>query len=160
MKQNLDKIISGGQTGADIAGADAAIALGIPYGGTIPKGRRSENGIIPEVYTEFVESKHWQYPVRTEMNVKDSDGTVIFVCGPLAGGSEATRKLAVKHVKPVFIVNFNTSGLAANTTLPADLRMFVQHYNIKILNVAGSRESKSPGIHDKVVSFLIEAFKI
>ena len=35
----LEKIISGGQTGADQAALDAAIKLGIPHGGWIPKGR-------------------------------------------------------------------------------------------------------------------------
>ena len=34
----LKKIISGGQTGADRAGLDVAIAKGIPHGGWIPKG--------------------------------------------------------------------------------------------------------------------------
>ncbi len=44
----IDKIISGGQTGADRAGIDVAIELGIPHGGWIPKGRRAENGINQE----------------------------------------------------------------------------------------------------------------
>lgn len=43
-------IVSGGQTGADQAGLDAAINLGIPYGGWIPKGRLTEDGPLPEKY--------------------------------------------------------------------------------------------------------------
>ncbi|MFH7326653.1 YpsA SLOG family protein [Desulfurivibrio sp. C05AmB] len=40
----LTRIISGGQTGADQAGLDVAIKLGIPHGGWIPKGRMTEAG--------------------------------------------------------------------------------------------------------------------
>jgi len=46
----LKKIISGGQTGADQAGLDAAIEYGLPHGGWIPKGRLTESGTLPERY--------------------------------------------------------------------------------------------------------------
>ena len=36
----IEKIISGGQTGADRAALDVAIALDIPHAGWIPKDRR------------------------------------------------------------------------------------------------------------------------
>ena len=87
----LKKIISGGQTGADIAGIDAAIASGLSYGGWLPKGRRTEDGPLPETYA-LQEMKTRGYPKRTEQNVIDSDGTVIFVRGKLTGGSDLTRK--------------------------------------------------------------------
>jgi hypothetical protein len=41
----IKKSIPGGQTGADQAASDAAIELGIPYGGWIPKGRLTERGL-------------------------------------------------------------------------------------------------------------------
>ena len=43
----IAKIVSGGQTGADRGGLDAAILLGVPHGGWCPKGRKSEDGVIP-----------------------------------------------------------------------------------------------------------------
>ena len=46
----LKKIISGGQTGADRAGLDVAIKKGIPHGGWIPKGRKTEDGTLPTKY--------------------------------------------------------------------------------------------------------------
>ncbi len=58
----IQKIISGGQTGADIAGIDAAISLNIPYGGWLPKGRKAENGIVPEKYTQFQVMTKGGYP--------------------------------------------------------------------------------------------------
>jgi len=49
----IQKIISGTQTGADRAGIDAAIESGIDYGVWIPKGRKAEDGIVPEKYIQF-----------------------------------------------------------------------------------------------------------
>lgn len=44
------KIISGGQTGVDRGALEAAIALGILHGGYCPRGRRAEDGVIPDRY--------------------------------------------------------------------------------------------------------------
>ncbi len=82
----LKKIISGGQTGADQAALDAAIKLGIPHGGWIPKGRSTENGKLPDKY-KLKEMPTKSYPNRTEQNVIDSDGTLIITHGKLTGGS-------------------------------------------------------------------------
>lgn len=47
---SIAKIVSGGQTGADRGGLDAAIELGIRHGGWCPKGRKAEDGAIPATY--------------------------------------------------------------------------------------------------------------
>lgn len=44
------QIISGGQTGADRAGLDWAIANGIPHGGWCPKGRKALDGPLHASY--------------------------------------------------------------------------------------------------------------
>ena len=44
------KIISGGQTGVDRVALDVSLELGIPCGGWCPKGRKAEDGPIPERY--------------------------------------------------------------------------------------------------------------
>jgi len=69
----LKKIISGGQTGADVAGLDVAIKHGILHGGAIPKGKLTEDGVLPEKYN-LQEMTTKSYPKRTEKNVVDSDG--------------------------------------------------------------------------------------
>ncbi len=46
----ITKLISGGQTGADRGGLDAAIHCGLPHGGWCPKGRKAEDGVIPVEY--------------------------------------------------------------------------------------------------------------
>ena len=73
----IKKIVSGGQTGADQAALDAAIEYGIPHGGWVPKGRRTEKGRLPHRY-HLKEATTIDYEQRTELNVIDSDSTVIF----------------------------------------------------------------------------------
>ncbi len=60
----IEKIISGGQTGADQAALDAAIKLGIPHGGWIPKGRITEDGPLSDRY-DLIEMPTESYPERT-----------------------------------------------------------------------------------------------
>ena len=43
----ISKIISGGQAGVDRGAIEAALELGFPYGGLIPKGRLAEDGAVP-----------------------------------------------------------------------------------------------------------------
>lgn len=67
----ITKIISGGQTGADRAALDFAIKHTIPHGGWIPKGRKTEEGILPDNY-QLREMETTSYSKRTEQNIIDS----------------------------------------------------------------------------------------
>jgi hypothetical protein len=55
------RIISGGQTGVDRAALDVALELGLACGGWCPKGRRAEDGPIPERYP-LTETTSPRYP--------------------------------------------------------------------------------------------------
>ena len=86
----LRKIISGGQTGADRAGLDFAIEVALEHGGFVPRGRKAEDGKIPEHY-HLTELSSISYAVRTKRNVREGDGTVVFNLDPiLTGGSALT----------------------------------------------------------------------
>jgi len=150
----IKKIISGGQTGADQAAFDVAIKLGIPHGGWIPKGRKTENGILPDKY-QLQEMPTSSYPKRTEQNVLDSDGTLILSYGNLTGGSALTRKMAEKHGRPWVHVDMNKLSIvdAANT-----IKSWIDRSDIKILNVAGPKASKSPGIYKTTIEVLKASF--
>ncbi len=74
---NALRILSGAQTGADRAALDWAIFRDIPHGGWCPKGRKAEDGVIPPQY-QITGTPSATYLQRTEWNVRDSDGTVIF----------------------------------------------------------------------------------
>ena len=146
----LKKIIAGGQTGADIAGLDVAIKHGIPHGGAIPKGRLTEDGILPEKYN-LQEMSTKSYPKRTEKNVVDSDGTVIFTHGKLTGGSLLTQKKAIQHGKPVLHLDMEEVPVEEAADL---LKGFIRENDVEILNVAGSRGSKDPEIYGKTFGVL------
>ena len=140
-KFTIEKIVSGGQTGADRAGLDAAIALGIPHGGWCPRGRRAEDGRIPDRYL-LTETPGANYLQRTEWNVRDSDGTVVFTLARrVGGGSLRTLVFAERHDKPCIPIARDAGGDAVQL-----LRDFIAGHGIRALNVAGSRESKKPGI--------------
>jgi len=142
----IKKIISGGQTGADRAALDAAIEYGVPHGGWIPKGRRTENGRLPDRYI-LQETSNIGYPQRTELNLLESDGTLIFSHGKLIGGSALTQKLAKKHIRPCLHIDLDeiTDYKAVEI-----IRSWIDVRGIEVLNVAGSRASKDPLIYDAV----------
>ena len=91
------------------------------------------------------------YPKRTEKNILDSDGTLIFSRGKLTGGSALTRKLAKQHDKPWVHVDLDQMDAVIAADIIAG---WIARHNIQIMNVAGPRASKDPGIHDFVVGVL------
>mgnify|MGYP001312937102 CR=1 FL=1 len=98
------KIISGGQTGVDRASLDVAIELGIKYGGYCPKGRQSEDGIIPLKYI-LSETETDDYLERTLKNVQCSDGTLILHKGEIIAGTRQTEKYCLLEKKRIIVVN-------------------------------------------------------
>ena len=150
----IQKIISGGQTGADRAGIDAAIELNIEYGGWVPKGKKAEDGIVPEKYTKLQEMIRDGYPERTEQNVIDSDGTVIFGYGKLTTGSALTRKLAKQYKKPYLHIDLDI----VKEPVPV-IKDWVIEWDIKILNVAGRKASKAPEIYGVVKDIIKQVLK-
>jgi hypothetical protein len=147
------KIISGGQTGVDRGALDAALALNIFHGGWCPKGRLAEDGPIPKKY-QLRETASADYTVRTERNVLEADATLILCRGPLTGGTLLTHRFCEQHHKPHRIVILNR---------PPSLKTilnWLQKNCVQTLNVAGPRESQSPGIQQQCQEFitaLIEA---
>ncbi len=143
----LEKIISGGQTGVDRAGLDVGLALGLPIGGWCPKGRRAEDGVIPDRYP-LTETSERNYEARTRRNIEDSDGTLILNLGTLDGGTALTARHARQIGKPCLIVALE-AGIE-----PATFRDWLAANHITVLNVAGPRESKRPGVYAAAVHCL------
>jgi len=141
------KIISGGQTGVDRGALDAAVALGIEHGGWCPLGRLAEDGRIPDRY-RLRETETSDYPERTERNVLDSDATLILCRGPLSGGTELTRRLAEAHGRPCRVVDLEE----APSIEP--IHRWLTEQRVSVLNVAGPRESQSPGIAAAAQEFI------
>ena len=117
----ITKIISGGQTGADRGGLDAAIELEVPHDGGCPKGRKAEDGVIPDKY-DLQETESGDYLDRAEANVVEADATVIFTYCPMQGGSLRTAEFCRKHGKPYCHVNlegmWSPRAVDRQTSLP------------------------------------------
>lgn len=144
----IEKIISGGQTGADRGGLDAALALGIPHGGYCPHGRKAEDGRIPDVY-DLQEMESDDYPVRTRRNVAFAHATIIFTFGPVDRGSVLTLRICHELRVQCLIVDLSTKR-------PTGIKSFLKSAKPKILNIGGNRESRSLGIQVNVRNVLVE----
>jgi hypothetical protein len=145
------KIISGGQTGVDRAALDVALALGIHCGGFCPKGRKSEDGTIPKKYP-LTETHSDNYPERTEFNVKTGDGTLILIADNPDPGTQLTIELCKRNNKPYLVIDLNDESRV-------DIKLWLGKNNVGTMNVAGNRESISPGIHEKAYRFLLKTLK-
>jgi len=146
----IEKIISGGQTGADRAALDAAIKLAISHGGWIPHGRLTEDGPLAPEY-RLKETRSSSYADRTEKNVLDADGTLIISRGPLTGGSEYTREMAVKHNR--LWLHIDLKKISAFQAAIA-INDWISKKGIAILNVAGPRASKDPKIYKDTLNII------
>ena len=142
MAVEITKIVAGGQTGADRAALRFAIDHGIPHGGWCPNGRRAEDGPIDAEY-QLKETPGGGYLQRTEWNVRDSDGTVVFsMTAVLSGDSRSTVELARRYGKPCLHLSAQSAGDEA----PRLLREFIEERGVRVLNVAGPRGSKEPDV--------------
>jgi hypothetical protein len=149
------KIVSGGQTGVDRAGLEAAIALGLPYGGWVPKGRLAEDGVVPLKYAGMQEHTSSNYAVRTKANVRDSDATLIIAPSlPLSGGTMLTLRTAERLLRP-----HHVACLGAANAMDETMRWIQSFQPIDrpfVLNIAGPRESGAPGIQERATEFLCQ----
>lgn len=153
----IKEIVSGGQTGVDRAALDVAIKLNIPHGGWCPYQRKAEDGIIPMHY-KMKEAEaptpaecldpNAIYNKRTELNVKDSDGTLIIIKDAPIGGTLYTIEMAKKHEKPYLVLNLSDDIDVTNVA------KWIMDNNIRKLNVAGPRASQSADIYDAAYQVL------
>lgn len=136
----IDRIVSGGQTGVDRAALDVALERGVACGGWCPAGRQADDGVIPARYP-LQETAEMDHTIRTEHNVRDSDGTMMLYRGTLQGGT-AYAVLMARHMgRPVLAVNLD-SPFDADAAVA-----WIHGKRIRVLHIGGQRESSCPGIY-------------
>lgn len=140
------RIVSGGQTGADRAALDWAIRAGIDHGGWCPKGRLAVDGVIPARY-RLTETDSADYAVRTRLNVRDSDATLILNLGALDGGTALTAEHAQALGRPCLTLQLDADPTASPARAAAAIDDWIATGAFAMLNVAGPREQGRPGIY-------------
>lgn len=177
----IKKVISGGQTGADIAGLIAAKQCGIPIAGTAPKNFNTENGRNIELKNVYGLVAKGGYKSRTIQNVCDSDGTIAFIVHNGVGGTSKTIGYC-KFKKWVDFLESDSNGFKPVLVIDAsDMEMknieltkykiinWLIDNNIKVVNIAGHRkttafqkpfyESEPYDYQQRVVDILVCVFK-
>jgi hypothetical protein len=164
----ITKIVSGGQTGADRGGLDAAIYCGVPHGGWCPKGRKAEDTPIPAKY-QLDETRSANYLYRNEQNVMDTDATLVFTLGRAGRGSLRTLEYAHGHEKPWLHIDVDevpreravvaiVEWLQGRDGGDHDEYVAIPPKEC-VLNVAGSRESKADGIQELVAAIMVDVLR-
>ena len=145
------KIVSGGQTGVDRAALDVALEKGLPCGGWCPKGRLAEDCPLPARYP-LIETPLTDYFQRTEWNVRDSDGTLALTRGAPTEGTAFTIETAKRLGKPCLVLDLNQAPDSSA------VETWAKRHAVRVLNMAGPRESKCPGIYAQAAAFLRKVF--
>lgn len=148
------RVVSGGQSGVDRAAVDFAIAVGVAYGGWVPRGGWAEDfadepGLLAR-YHDFAESASSDPNERTLLNVRDSTATVTLGRGDFASAGVArARAAAIELARPLLDLDLTDPGAGER------LGRFLYGFDRPVtLNLAGPRESESPGIYDATLAFL------
>lgn len=158
---NVNKIISGAQTGVDQGALIFAYKNGLRYGGYVPKDFKMEDGAklddeITTILQKMIELKSSRYSVRTRKNVEAATATLIItVNGKMGRGTKLTEKICKEIDKPYYVVNFTVDGGEISFTVSMlDIKEWLINNDVSTLNVAGSRESKNIGIQKATYDFL------
>lgn len=165
-----DKIISGGQTGVDRAALDFAIERGIAHSGWCPAGRKAEDGPLDARY-HLRETRAAGYWPRTVLNVRDCTSALV-VFNSRVGMSPGTHRTidllggtrragdSGEAARPFYEFDLNAYDYCMK-----QLRRWLaggswsdRVADLSVLNIAGPRESKAPGIYAATLALLREVW--
>ena len=142
----IKKIISSGQNGVCQAALDVAIDLGIQHGGWIPKGRR------PAEKYQLQETKGIDYSQCTELNILESDGTLILTRGKPIKESKLAQQISMKHHRPCLHIDLNEIDEPKAVQI---ISTWIEARKMKIMNVTGPKADKDTQIHEATKRILM-----
>lgn len=123
------------------------MACGVPVGGWCPRGRRAEDGPIPAHYP-LRETASPDYAERTRRNVRDTEATLVLTRGDPNDGTLLTVETARALGRPLRVLD---PGIESDVGLVAE---WLRAEAVRVLNVAGPRESSVPGIYAEARAFV------
>lgn len=160
----IERLISGGQTGVDRGALEAALEAGIAIGGWCPPGREAEDGRISERFNlketpqeRSANATDVPRSLRTEWNVRDADATLILspnIDDATDPGTAWTQQCCNTMEKAMCVVDpFDVDAIAT-------IRTWLDMIKPKVLNVAGPSETKVPGIQQRSKQLISKLFKL
>lgn len=182
-KTTIDKIRSGGQSGADRASLDVARKSNIPICGWVPKNGWAEDmteapGVLA-LYPELEDSGAEDVNVRTNWNVRDADVLIAFIAdgsedflehGTCSPGTDYTVRSAIDYKKPYIVCDiydvlgdFGELDDMRSTNIEKHIKIIVEwlhqleQQNV-IIDIGGPRESEAPGTYSAVTEILSKVF--
>lgn len=151
------KIISGGQTGADLGGLRAAKMYGVETGGCAAKGFKTENGVCMDLKTIYgLVDKKYDYAARTKENVRNADITLIFADNIKSAGTRLTIETCKSEKKPYWV---NPAAYVVEGVI-TKMNGILTPESTFVINVAGNRESVAPGVCARAESVVGSALKM
>lgn len=158
--QVVDKVISGGQTGADIGGVLAAKLHGLNTSGWLPNGWKTLNGPRPEYADLFQmqEHKDFGYKSRTWANIYDSDATIRLAVNFSSAGEKCTLNGIKAYNKPYWDIQIDKNNpiiIAADVESLAD---WLINNDFKTINIAGNSHKTWTGMQSYTTKFLSYVF--
>jgi hypothetical protein len=159
-KQTGITIVSGGQTGVDIAALRVAQILGYRTGGEAPAGYKTQAGPRPELKQVFgLTEARGGYAARTRTNLLMTDATLVIATNLDSPGTKLTIDLAKHFEKPLHVLEVKATGKLPPFELPADeqveaaaawiaevMKPAIAERATGALNVAGNSSTSVPGI--------------
>lgn len=154
------RLRSGGQTGVDRAALDVAVERGVDYCGWCPEGGWAEDcPVAPGVldrYPRLTATVGRDPAERSRRNVHDADATLLIVpaaTGFKSPGTVATDGFARALHRPCLLLDLSAGDPVERCT--TWILGLLEHSGEPLdLNVAGPRESESPGIHAATTTLL------
>lgn len=143
------KIISGGEEGAERAALDSAIKNGFKTGGWCVRGRISNNQRIPERY-ELKETASTETAQKTELNVRDANGTLVIYHGKQNGFTHVINEFCVKHRRPYLLVNIDNDANEEKEVI----KVWTDANKIVVLNVASDKIDNSEESYKRTLTIL------
>jgi len=157
-------VISGGQTGADLAGLWAAKLCGIKTGGFAPKNWKTQSGSKPTLGSSFglVESTGG-YKKRTIENVQAADLTLIFASNPSSPGTKLTIQACREHLIPCHLTLLESSQQLDEMVDPLVnlIKKAIQlsSHEEPAINIAGNSSTSSPIAFPATFKLLYKVFQ-
>jgi hypothetical protein len=146
----IQKLISSGQTGVELAALDVAIKLGIDHGGWAPRGKRNAQGPLGQSYN-LSEVPAVGFKTAMEQNVMFADGTLLVTRGKKSPRTQYAVEMSLKHQRQLLHVDLSQNASFEAASLISSWGSLQQ---IKIAFVTGPQAESDSHIYAQMLKIM------